>query len=105
MNLDKLYDIAKRENINIYNFKMNKTKARIIEYQGTHIFIDFSRIDTYSEEKSLVAEELGHYFYHAYYSLSSTQTLIDKQEYKAKKYSYNILIPFENLKLAIKNRN
>lgn len=105
MDLNKLYNIAEREKIDVYNFKMNKTKSRIIEYHGTHIFMDFSQIDTSSEEKCLVAEELGHYFYHAYYSLSSSQTLIDKQEYKAKKYSYNILIPFEKLKSAILKRD
>lgn len=105
MKLNKLYDIAERENIDIYNYKMNKTKARIIEQQGTHIFIDYSQINSYSEEKCLIAEELGHYFYHAYYSLSSSQILIDKQEYKAMKYSYNILIPFEILKSAVKKRN
>ena len=31
MKLNKLYDIAERENIDIYNYKINKTKARIIE--------------------------------------------------------------------------
>lgn len=105
MDLNKLYDIAEREKIDVYNFKMNKTKARIISNNGMHIFMDYSQIDTYSEEKCLVAEELGHYFYHAFYSLSSSQTLVDKQEYKAKKYSYNMLIPFEKLKSAISKRN
>lgn len=104
MELNKLYNIAERENIDVYNFKMNKTKARIIEQQGTHIFIDYSQINTSSEEKCLIAEELGHYFYHAYYSLSSSQILINKQEYKAMKYSYTILIPFEKLKSAILKR-
>lgn len=105
MDLNKLYDIAEREKIDIHNFKMNKTKARIIEYQGTHIFMDYSQIDTSSEEKCLIAEELGHYFYHAYYSLSSSQVLVDKQEYRAKKWLYSALIPFENLKSAILKRN
>ena len=104
MKLNKLYDIAERENICVYNFKMNKTKARIIEHQGTHIFMDYSQIETYSEEKCLIAEELGHYFYHAYYSLSSSQILVDKQEYRAKKWSYYALVPFEKLKLAILKR-
>lgn len=62
MNLNKLYDIAERENVDVYNFKMNKTKARIIEYQGTHIFMDYSQIDTSYEEKCLIAEELRSLF-------------------------------------------
>lgn len=62
MNLNNLYNIAEQECINIHNFKMNKTKARIIEYQGTHIFMDYSQIDTSSEEKCLIAEELRSLF-------------------------------------------
>lgn len=62
MNLNKLYNIAEREDIDVYNFKMDKTKARIIEYQGIHIFMDYSQIDTSYEEKCLVAEELRSLF-------------------------------------------
>lgn len=42
----------------------------------------------------------------ATYPASTTdKVLIEKQEYRAKKWSYYILIPFENLKLAILKRN
>ena len=42
----------------------------------------------------------------AYYPANCTdKVLIDKQEYRAKKYSYYLLIPFENLRRAILNRN
>lgn len=42
----------------------------------------------------------------ATYPASTTnKILIDKQEYHAKKWSYYVLIPFENLKSAILNRN
>lgn len=40
-----------------------------------------------------------------YPASTSDKTLIDKQEYRAKKWSYCVLIPFENLKLAILKRN
>lgn len=56
---------------------------------------------TYIDEKCTLAEELGHYYYDATYSLYSDSNSISKQEYKAKKYSYNILIPLEKLKEAI----
>ena len=42
----------------------------------------------------------------ATYPVSTTdKILITKQEYRAKKWSYSILIPFEKLKSAILNRN
>jgi hypothetical protein len=50
-------------------------------------------------------EELGHYYTDSTYKFNSDKEFINKQEYRAKKYSYNILIPFEDLKLAIKKRN
>lgn len=48
----------------------------------------------------------GHYYMDAIYPASTTdKILIEKQEYRAKKWSYYILIPFESLKLAILKRN
>lgn len=58
MELIDLENIAKREKIDIVNYKMNKNKARIIDYNGYYIFMDYSKINTYTEEKCLLAEEL-----------------------------------------------
>lgn len=58
MEVSDLTNIAKKEKIDIVNFKMNKTKARIIKYGDTCIFMDYSKIYTYTEEKCLLAEEL-----------------------------------------------
>ena len=58
MELIDLENIANREKICIRNFKMRKTKARVIEYDNTCIFMDYSKIHTYTEEKCLLAEEL-----------------------------------------------
>lgn len=105
MELLGLTQIAKREKIDIINFKMKKTKARIIDLDKKYIFMDYSKIDSYKEEKCLLSEELGHYYYSSYYTLMSGQNFVDKQEYRAKKWSYYVLIPFENLKSAILKRN
>ena len=58
MDLNDLENIASRENIPIINYKMKKTKAKIINYSGSYIFMDYSNINTYTEEKCLLAEEL-----------------------------------------------
>lgn len=105
MELNKLYDIAEREHIDVIDFKM-KNKAIIGNYKGkSMIGLNYSKIDTYKEEKCLLAEELGHYYYSSYYTLISDQNFIDKQEYRAKKLSYYILIPYEKLKSAVLKRN
>ena len=51
MEVSDLTNIAKKEKINIFNFKMRKTKARIIEYDNTCIFINYSKIHTYTEKR------------------------------------------------------
>ena len=58
MEVSDLTNIAKKEKIDIVNFKMRKAKARIIENDNTCIFMDYSKIHTYTEEKCLLAEEL-----------------------------------------------
>lgn len=97
MNLDKLYNIAEKEKIDIINFKMKKSKARIINIDNSYIFIDYSRIHTYTEEKCLIAEELGHYYFSAYYSFSSSQINIDKQEYKALKWKSLVCVSLKSI--------
>ena len=70
------------------------------------IALNYDKLGTYIEEKCTLAEELGHFYMDATYPASCTnKTLIDKQEYRAKKWSYYVLIPFENLRRAILSRN
>jgi hypothetical protein len=103
MELIELENIANREKIDIINFKMNKTKARIINYIGSYIFMDYSKIDTYAEEKCLLAEEIGHYYYEAYYTLNSSQENIDRQEYKALKWKSLACVPLNSILSCFKN--
>lgn len=105
MEVSDLTNIAKKEKIDIINFKMRKTKARIIEYDGTCIFMDYSKIYSYTEEKCLLAEELGHYYYSAYYTLNSDKEFIDKQEYKALKWKSLICVPLKSILSCFYKRN
>ena len=76
MELKKLYNIAEKEHIDIINFKM-KNKAIIGYYKGTcMIGLNYSKIQSYTEEKCLLAEELGHYYYSAYYPLNSDKEVL-----------------------------
>ncbi len=86
MELLNFEELAKREKIDIFHDNKMKTKAKIIKYEGTSILLNNKQIHSESERKCLLAEELGHYYYDAYYTLNSDQTFIDKQEYKAKKW-------------------
>ena len=100
-----MYKIAENEHIDILNYKWTNTKARIFELNNNYfIGLDNEQIETTNEEKEILAEELGHYYMDATYNFNSNINLVSKQEYRAHKWAYNVLIPYEDLKLAIKNR-
>lgn len=98
MDLNKLKKLYNKEHIDIVNWKMNKNKARIL--QGGVVFLDYSQIDNEIEEKELLAEELGHYYYNAYYNYNSPSSLIRKAEYKANKWKSLNLVTLQDLLLC-----
>ena len=70
------------------------------------IALNYDEFGTYIDEKCVLAEELGHYYYDATYSpYCKDLQVISKQERKAKKWSYYALVPYENLRKAILKRN
>lgn len=107
MNLDKLYDLAETENIKVYDYSIDDNiNGMFLNYGKLNtIALNYDNFQNSYQEKCVLSEELGHYYMDATYNYKNVdKELYRKQEYRAKKYSYNILIPFEDLKLAIKNR-
>lgn len=107
MNLNALYNISEKEKIKIYDWYIENAYGCFINIDKINaIGLNYKDIDNSYTEKETLAEELGHYYMNATYPIHCNDTiLIAKQEYRAKKWSYNVLIPFEDLKLAIKKRN
>lgn len=98
MKLKKLYDIAEKENINVINFKM-KNKAIIGCVNNNYsIGLNYSIIKNSSEEKTILAEELGHYYCNALYNSNYSNTEISKKEFRATKWAFKSLVPFKKLK-------
>lgn len=106
MELNSLYNIAEKENIKIYDWQIEDIDGMYLNYENINaIALNYDKLGTYVEEKCTLAEELGHYYMDATYPASCTdKVLIDKQEYRAKKWSYYALIPFEKLKSAVLKR-
>lgn len=102
MELNKLYDVATREKVSIINFKM-KNKA-IIELIDKEYYIGFnySKIKSITEEKELLAEELGHYYCNAFYNSSSSSSTIAQKEYRANKWKCTVLVSVNDFKDAFK---
>lgn len=107
MKLENLYDLAEKENIKIYDWHIQDTDGIFINIDKINaIALNYDELGTYIKEKQTLAEELGHYYMDATYSpYCKNYELISKQEYRAKKWSYYALIPYEKLKLAVKNRS
>ncbi len=85
MELKKLYDIAEKENIDVINFKM-KNKAIIGCIDDNYsIGLNYSIIGNSSEEKTILAEELGHYYCNALYNSNYSNAEINKREFRATK--------------------
>jgi hypothetical protein len=107
MDLNNLYNLAEKENIKIYDWYIENAYGIFLNIDKINaIALNYSKLDTSIDEKCVLSEELGHYYMEATYPVNTeNQVLIDKQEYRAKKWSYYALIPFEKLKLAVKKRN
>lgn len=98
MELNKLYNIAEKENISIIDFKMkNKAIIGCIE-DNYSIGLNYSIIEDSHEEKTILAEELGHYYCNALYNSNYSSTEISKREFRAIKWAFKTLVPFQKLK-------
>lgn len=97
MELKKLYEITERENIDVINFKM-KNKA-IIGCIGNNysIGLNYSIIKDCSEEKTILAEELGHYYTNTLYNSNYSDVEISKREFRATKWAFKTLVPYSKL--------
>lgn len=98
MDINALYDVAYKENLELFNFKFNHINGVYIEELKAIGLSD--RLNSI-KEKCVLAEELGHYYCNATYPLScKDETLIDKAEYRAKKWAVKALISPSDLKKA-----
>lgn len=97
-----MYKIAENEKIDVLNYKWTNTKARIFEINNNYyIGLDNNQIKNSIEETEILAEEIGHYYCNALYYIDSDKIVRDKCEYRAKKWAYSVLVPFQKLKEKI----
>lgn len=104
MKLNKLYELTEKENIKVYDWHIEDCNGIYLNYDKINaIALDYNELGTYLNEKCTLAEELGHYYMDSTYSLYSDSNTISRKEYKAKKFSYKMLVPIEKLKKVAKN--
>lgn len=95
--------ITERLNIPVYDFHTKHKKAYCVENE---IIVDFRRIETDREGKSILSEEIGHVLCGALYPLCYCgdrlrKANIEKQECKAKRCAVRLQVPLFELKTAL----
>lgn len=103
-NLNKLYDFALNENIDVYCFDLATVKALSVCIDGkSSIAINpFALSDTF-EETVILAHELGHCDTGSFYNKYSDFDIRAKHEYRADKWAIKKLVPKDELNEAFEH--
>lgn len=107
--LEQLYDLAYRRNICIYDFHISKTKKAACLYNNQYkaVALDKPRISNASEERVILAEEIGHYETNSLYLLEAThntplaQINHCKREALAKRWAIKTQLPRDTIKAGV----
>jgi hypothetical protein len=99
---ENLYELADEEKIRILNYNIDECNGIFLNKDKHNIIALNNKISSSNEEKEILAEELGHHFKSATYPVTCTNCIIiAKNEYKAKEWAYEYLIPYKDLQEAV----
>ena len=100
MTLDELYVHAERLGIEVDDVPMRVVTAS--SYPDGWIAMDKSKIESLSEEKVLLAHEIGHIETGSFYNILSKYDLQSKCERRADKRAIQMLVPYKRLQRALR---
>lgn len=99
--LDTLYNEILDNNISLFDYSIPHHNGATIKINEDYaIFIDYSKIETLSEEFLYTVHEYGHCRTGATHYLYSSLESKDRNEYLANKYSVHRFLPLETLEEA-----
>jgi len=101
MSTNDLMDYAESHGHKVDYFPLKKTKAIILDNDGSYIAISNSLIGI--EEKETVAHELGHAEFGGAYYRASPFEIKDKARIRANKWAFYRLVPPGEIRAAFKN--
>lgn len=103
MEITRLYNIAEDEGISVSFLALPETKGISLELNGDyHIALDSDSSKSPSEEKVILAHELGHCVSGGLYGISEDSLIRIRLEKKAARWAIERLVPLSELKNAIK---
>ena len=80
------------------------TDAAVIEVNGRYgIFFDLTKINSLAKERAAASHEWAHIATGATYTVGATRAMIQRAELRASKAQIKKLLPFEELRAAIKD--
>lgn len=96
---------AAEHNIEVDQIPLFSLDALSVEYDNgcCAIAIDPNRIESYADENTKIAHELGHCLYGGFYSRLTPLYTREKHEYKANVWAVKFLVPWDELHEAIHN--
>lgn len=99
MKLQKLYDIADGNDIDVDYFPMRQAVSLSTP---DSIAMDVRKIHTTKEETVILAHELGHCMTGSFYQINTFETR-DRMEHRAFKWAVQTIIPFQELLKQLKS--
>ncbi len=98
--IEKLFDIAEENNIDIDYFKMRKVSS--LSVPGA-IAIDTRKLTGTQDTNVHLAHELGHCMTGSFYNIYCKYDIKSRHEYRADKWAITTLIPFNRLLEALES--
>lgn len=98
------YTYLEENNITIDHFKFKEKHLNAVYLKlrdRDFIGVDYSKIHTFSEERCIIAHEIGHYETGTVYTDETTPDELSRQEYRADKRAIGRLLPYSTLKAYI----
>lgn len=98
-----LYRYAEKRNIEIVTFPLPETTSMSIETESgaCYIGVDYSKIETETDERVHLSHELGHCATGSFYNRYAKMDIRQKHENRADKWAIRKLIPVEKLDTAV----
>ena len=107
MEISRLYDFAKQQNIEVLSFPLEETGSMSVMAEGGQCFIgmDESVRDGNIQERVHLSHELGHCATGSFYNIYATVDCRQRHENRANKWAIQTLIPVDDLDDAVAQGN
>ena len=97
-------EYATSQDIDIDWLPLSSLDALSIEHKGQYaIVLDPNKIESSADENTKLAHELGHCLYGGFYSSTTPLYIREKHEYKANVWAAKFLVPWDELREAVRN--